>query len=107
MVVVVSIVLAAVFLIFIDPILTLFGATDAAGVCPGIRHHHRPGPALYDDPRAVNSMIRADGSPKYAMLSMALGAVVNTILDRCSSLCSTWGCRRRHRHGHRARSLPS
>ena len=29
MVVVVSIVLAAVFLIFIDPILTLFGATDA------------------------------------------------------------------------------
>lgn len=32
-------------------------------------------------PGAVNSMIRADGSPKYAMLSMALGAVVNTILD--------------------------
>jgi hypothetical protein len=26
-------------------------------------------------PGAVNSMIRADGSPKYAMLSMALGAV--------------------------------
>lgn len=32
-------------------------------------------------PGAVNSIIRADGSPKYAMLSMALGAVVNTILD--------------------------
>lgn len=30
---------------------------------------------------AINSMIRADGSPKYAMFSMALGAVINTIFD--------------------------
>ena len=26
-------------------------------------------------------MIRADGSPKFAMMSMLLGAVINTILD--------------------------
>ena len=32
-------------------------------------------------PGAINSMIRADGSPKYAMFSMALGAVINTIFD--------------------------
>ena len=30
---------------------------------------------------ALNSIIRADGSPKYAMTSMVLGAVLNTILD--------------------------
>lgn len=29
----------------------------------------------------LNSIIRADGSPKYAMFSMILGAVINTILD--------------------------
>ena len=82
MVVVVSIVLAAVFLIFIDPILTLFGATDTLreyalqyGTIIGV------GLPFMMIPGAVNSMIRADGSPKHAMLSMALGAVVNTILD--------------------------
>ena len=82
MVVVVSIVLASVFLIFIDPILTLFGATDTLreyalqyGTIIGV------GLPFMMIPGAVNSMSRADGSPKYAMLSMALGAVVNTILD--------------------------
>ena len=29
----------------------------------------------------LNSIIRADGSPRYAMLSMVLGAILNTILD--------------------------
>ena len=30
---------------------------------------------------AINSMIRADGSPKYAMGSMVIGAILNVILD--------------------------
>ena len=30
---------------------------------------------------AINSMIRADGSPKYAMFSMIIGAILNVILD--------------------------
>ena len=29
----------------------------------------------------LNSVIRADGSPKYSMISMIAGAVLNTILD--------------------------
>ena len=29
----------------------------------------------------LNSIIRADGNPKYAMTSMVLGAVLNIILD--------------------------
>ena len=32
----------------------------------------------------LNSIIRADGSPKYAMISMIIGAVLNTILDPIS-----------------------
>lgn len=29
----------------------------------------------------LNSIIRADGSPKYSMFSMVSGAILNTILD--------------------------
>ncbi len=78
----VSILLLVVFLIFIDPILTLFGATEALrpyaleyGYIIGI------GLPFTMIPTALNSMIRADGSPKYAMFSMVLGAVINTVFD--------------------------
>lgn len=82
MVTVVSIVLMAVFLLFINPILNLFGATDTLrpfaleyGYVIGI------GLPFMMIPAAINSMIRADGSPKYAMFSMILGAVINTVFD--------------------------
>ena len=82
LVTVVSILLAAVFLIGINPILDLFGATDMLrpyalqyGTIIGI------GLPFMMIPGAINSMIRADGSPKYATFSMALGAVINTIFD--------------------------
>lgn len=82
MVVIVSILLTAVFLIFINPILNLFGATDVLrsyaleyGSIIGI------GLPFMMIPGALNSMIRADGSPKYAMVSMIVGAVINTIFD--------------------------
>ena len=82
MVTAVSIVLAAVFLLFINPILTLFGATDTLrpyaldyGWIIGI------GLPFMMISGAINSMIRADGSPKYAMFSMVIGAVLNVILD--------------------------
>lgn len=82
LVTVVSILLAAVFLIGINPILDLFGATDMLrpyalqyGTIIGI------GLPFMMIPGAINSMIRADVSPKYAMFSMALGAVINTIFD--------------------------
>lgn len=82
MVTVVSIVLLIVFLAFINPILTLFGATDALrsyaldyGFVIGI------GLPFMMIPAALNSMIRADGGPKYAMFSMVLGAIINTVFD--------------------------
>lgn len=30
---------------------------------------------------SINSMIRADGSPKFAMFSMVIGAILNITLD--------------------------
>jgi putative MATE family efflux protein len=82
LVTIVSIVLTAVFLIWINPILTLFGATDVLrpyaleyGTIIGI------GLPFMMISAAINSMIRADGSPKYAMFSMVIGAIINVILD--------------------------
>ena len=82
LVTVVSILLALIFLIWIDPILSLFGATDVLrpyaleyGYIIGI------GLPFMMISAAINSMIRADGSPKYAMFSMVIGAIINVILD--------------------------
>lgn len=82
LVTVVSLALTAVFLLFIQPILTLFGATDTLrpyaldyGWIIGL------GLPFMMISGAINSMIRADGSPKYAMVSMVIGAVLNVVLD--------------------------
>ena len=79
--VVVSIILAIVFIIFIDPLLTLFGATEI------LRPYALDYGYIIGDglpfmmiSAAINSMIRADGSPKYAMFSMVIGAILNVIL---------------------------
>ena len=82
MVTVVSILLLVVFLVFIDPILTLFGATDTLRPY-ALEYGYVIGAGLPSMmiPAALNSMIRADGSPKYAMFSMILGAVINTVFD--------------------------
>ena len=92
MVVVVSILLTVVFQIWIDPILTLFGATDALREY-ALAYGRIIGLSLpfMMIPAALNSMIRADGSPKYAMLSMILGAAVNTSLDPIFIFCFGMG----------------
>lgn len=82
MVTVAGVAVLVVFLSFINPILSLFGATDALrsyaldyGYIIGI------GLPFTMISTALNSMIRADGSAKYAMFSMLLGAVINTTFD--------------------------
>ena len=92
MVVVVSLVLTAVFLLWIDPILTLFGATDALRDY-ALAYGRIIGLSLpfMMIPAALNAMIRADGSPKYAIVSMLLGAVVNTALDPVFIFCFGMG----------------
>lgn len=82
LVTIVSILLTILFLVWINPILNLFGATDVLrpyaleyGFIIGI------GLPFMMISAAINSMIRADGSPKYAMLSMVIGAIINVILD--------------------------
>ena len=40
---------------------------------------------------SLNGVIRADGSPKYSMVSMVTGAVLNTILDPIFIFIFNWG----------------
>ncbi len=83
LVTIVSILLAVIFLVWIDPILTLFGATDVLRPF-ALEYGFIIGaglPFMIMISAAINSMIRADGSPKYAMLSMVIGAIINVILD--------------------------
>jgi len=87
-----SIILCAISLIFLPQILKLFGCTDAL----------RPYALSYGGIIALgipfmmigtslNSIIRADGSPKYSMTTMVVGAVLNTILDPILIFVFKWG----------------
>ena len=79
---IVSVVFCAITLVFLPQFLNLFGCTDnlkdyamAYGRIIAI------GLPFSIIGTTLNSIIRADGSPKYSMISMVSGAVLNTILD--------------------------
>lgn len=74
--------LALAGFLFIDQILNLFGVTQAS--YPYAREYMKVillGIPFYMFTSGMNSPIRADGAPGYAMISMVLGAVLNLILD--------------------------
>lgn len=79
---IVSIILCATVLIFLPQLLNLFGCTDAlreyALKYGGVIAIGIPFMMIGT---ILNSVIRADGSPKYAMFSMVSGAILNIILD--------------------------
>lgn len=68
--------------IFLPQLLNLFGCTD--GLRPYAIGYGRIiviGLPFFILGSVLNGMIRADGSPKYAMTSMVTGAILNIILD--------------------------
>lgn len=79
-------------LIFQEPILKLFGASDKTinmatdyftillWVLP-----------IYMLMNMMNAVIRADGSPKFSMISMLAGAIINIILDPIFIFGFKWG----------------
>ncbi len=80
--VVVSILICVGYLIFLPQLLNLFGCTDNlreyALSYGGIIVLGLPFMMIGS---TLNSIIRADGNPKYAMTSMVAGAILNVILD--------------------------
>ena len=94
MIVVSSLVLAALYLIFANQIIAMFGGT----VNEETFHHSSEyffyitlGIPFYMFGQAMNPIIRADGNPKFAMISTLAGAVINIILDPIFIFICKWG----------------
>lgn len=88
----ISTIFTAGVLLFLPQLLNLFGCT------PGLENYAKDygyiiaaGLPFMMIGTTVNSIIRADGSPKYAMITMVVGAVLNVILDPIFIFAFHWG----------------
>ncbi len=89
-----GIVLTAVYLIFADPILTAFGGRVNNETFDFSKEYFfwiTLGIPFYMFGQAMNPIIRADGNPKFAMISTLAGAVVNIVLDPIFIFSFKWG----------------
>lgn len=94
MTVVSSLLLTAVYLIFSDNIIALFGGTVNAETFKYSKEYFfyiSLGIPFYMFGQAMNPIIRADGNPKFAMISTLIGAVLNIILDPVFIFVFKWG----------------
>ena len=94
MIIVCGLVLAAIYLAFSEQIIAMFGGTVNAET---FRHSKEYffyislGIPFYMFGQAMNPIIRADGNPKFAMISTLAGAVINIILDPVFIFVLKWG----------------
>lgn len=80
--IIISIIFTAITLLFLPQLLNIFGCTDALrDLATSYGRIIAVGLPFMIIGTTLNSIIRADGSPKYAMTSMVTGAVLNIILD--------------------------
>ena len=92
--VILGIVLAAIYLIFDDLLITLFGGTVSDETFRLSKEYFlyiSLGIPFYMFGQAMNPVIRADGSPKFAMVSTLAGCVINIILDPIFIFLFRWG----------------
>lgn len=77
-----SVMLTSIALIFLPQLLNMFGCTDdLRPYAMGYGRIISIGLPFVMIGTTLNSVIRSDGSPKYSMASMVLGAVLNIALD--------------------------
>lgn len=80
--VIVAVLLGAITLIFLPQLLNIFGCTDnLREYALNYGYIIAIGLPFMMIGTTLNSIIRADGNPKYAMTSMVGGAILNVILD--------------------------
>lgn len=83
--VIISVILGILVLVFLPQLITIFGGTDnLRSYAMDYGYIIAIGIPFMMIGTTLNSIIRADGSPKYAMTSMIIGAVLNIILDPIS-----------------------
>ena len=89
-----SVVLTAVYLIFQEGILTMFGGRVNEETFRCAKEYFfwiTLGVPFYMFGQAMNPIIRSDGSPKFAMVSTLAGAAVNIVLDPIFIFIFRWG----------------
>lgn len=87
-----GVLLCAVVLIFTQPLLIAFGATE--DVLPYALDYTRVlalGFPAFIFTKGMSSIIRGDGSPRYSMICMLSGAIINVILDPLFIFVFNWG----------------
>lgn len=90
--VIISIILSVLCVIFAKPLMSLFGASDyTIGMATDYFVIISSFFVFYLLLNVMNSMIRADGSPRYAMIAMLLGAIINIGLDPLFIYVFKWG----------------
>ena len=89
-----GILLMAVYLIFREPLLQVFGASVNEQTLLCSREYLfwlTPGIPFYMFGQAMNPVIRSDGSPRFAMAATLAGAAVNIVLDPIFIFGLQWG----------------
>lgn len=89
-----SVLLTAVYLLFQDPILTMFGGRVNEATFQYSKEYFfyiSLGIPFYMFGQAMNPIIRSDGSPKFAMVSTLAGAAINLVLDPVFIFGFGWG----------------
>ncbi len=89
-----SIVLCILYLVFAEPIITVFGGTVNAQTFACSKEYFfyiSLGIPFYMFGQAMNPIIRADGAPKFAMASTLAGALINIVLDPIFIFVFRWG----------------
>ncbi|MBQ8647501.1 MAG: MATE family efflux transporter [Oscillospiraceae bacterium] len=79
-----SLVLTALYLVFMEPLLTLFGGRVNEETYACAQEYFfwiALGIPFYMFGQAMNPIIRSDGSPQFAMFATVAGAVANILLD--------------------------
>lgn len=92
--VVLSFVVTALYLIFSNQIVSAFGGTVNAETYSHSKEYFfwiTLGIPFYMFGQAMNPVIRADGNPKFAMISTLAGAAINIILDPIFIFVFKWG----------------
>ena len=92
MLVICGVIIAAVVLVFLDPLLHLFGVTTK--ILPYAQDY--TGITAFGIPFLIlttggNHLIRADRSPTYSMTCMLTGAIINMVLDPLFIFGFHWG----------------
>lgn len=89
-----GIIICIIYLLLSDAIISMFGGTVNAQTYKQSKEYFfwiTLGIPFYVFGQAMNPVIRSDGSPKFAMVSTVLGAVVNIIFDPIFIFAFKWG----------------